>query len=142
MFTLLSVTTILKELANQWLSEIQPTIHRHLSIRKQTAQEKSNFKCGLDVRIRSDAIVIAKKKTSRSRRSITSDTCFHSCSCCSLLSVSKQRTSFLSIVEDTFSSTRKNLGSMLSTKNKKIYKHILTILRKVTCSLYSITTEY
>ena len=82
-------------------------------------QEKSSCKWGLEVRMTREEMVMARKKTRRRSLSITMATCFHSSSCCSLLSDSKHRTSFLSIVEETFWSTRRNLGSRLSTTKKE-----------------------
>ena len=49
---------------------------------------------------------------------MTSATCFHSSSCCSFLSFSSHLSSFLSMVEETFSSTRNTRGSTLSTTKR------------------------
>ena len=51
---------------------------------------------------------------------MTSATCFHSSSCCSFLSFSSHLSSFLSMVEETFSNTRRTRGSTLSTENAEV----------------------
>ena len=53
---------------------------------------------------------------------MTSATCFHSSSCCSFLSFSSHLSSFLSMVEETFSSTRRTRGSTLSTENGEVFQ--------------------
>ena len=55
----------------------------------------------------------------------TRATCFHSISCWSFLSVSSHLSSFLSMVLDTFSRTRKNLGSTLSTEDQADQYYLL-----------------
>lgn len=68
---------------------------------------------------------------------MTSATCFHSSSCCSFLSFSSHLSSFLSMVEETFSSTRNTLGSTLSTIRGRSLHYFLYFFTIMILPLFS-----